>query len=63
MNKGDIVTVQDFRGRPMLRVVWEHFGGSIVVCSAGEFQNWKETGFEPKLAGFPYEEIRPLPEE
>jgi len=59
MNRGDTVTVQDVRGRFIRRVVWQPFGTKIVVCSPGDYENWRQTGSEPKLAGFSYEDIRP----
>jgi len=63
VNKGDTVTVQDFRGRFLRRIVWQQFGVSVVVCTPGEYENWKLTGSEPKLAGFPHEEVKTLLEE
>lgn len=60
MNKGDTVTVQDFRGRLLQRIVWDQFGTSIVVCTAGEYETWRQTGSEPKLAGFPHQEVKTL---
>lgn len=63
MDRGDIVTVQDLRGRFRQRIVWEQFGASIVVCTPTDFENWRQTGSEPRLTGFPHEEIATLLEE
>lgn len=63
MNKGEPVLVRDYRGRFVQRIVWDQFGTSIVVCRASDYENWTQTGWEPKLTGFPYEDITLVAEE
>ena len=60
MNRGDIVNVRDFRDRLHRRIVWEELGTSIVVCTESDYEGWKRTGLEPKVVGFPIEDVKLL---
>lgn len=60
MNKGDIVIVKDFRGRSLRRVVWEKLGTSVAVCTESDYKDWKETGSEPRVVGFPFVDVKLL---
>ena len=62
MNRGDIVEVRDFRGRPLRRIMWEALKTSIVVCTESEYENWRLFGQEPKVVGYPLEDVRPFEE-
>ena len=61
MDRGNIVIVKDFRGQLLRRVVWEEFGTSVIVCTETEYKNWQQTGLEPKVVGFPYEDVEREP--
>lgn len=62
MKRGDIVEVRDFRGRRLRRVMWERFNTSIVVCTESEYEEWGQSDQEPKVVGYPLEDVFPLEE-
>jgi hypothetical protein len=57
MIRGDLLIVKDFRGRQLKRVMWEEWGTSIVVCTEEDYNNWELTGKEPRVVGFPLEDV------
>ena len=59
MEKGTRVIAKDYKGRELLRVVWEDVGRGMLLCTVEEYDRVQREGCEPVTLGFPHQDVRP----
>jgi hypothetical protein len=59
--RGQQVTVIEYGGQRLKRMVISDLGQRVIVCTADEFNRSKQEMREPEGVGFPRKDVLPVP--